>query len=223
MTFPLDFDLLMIRVCTFIQGKKKKQKNKKKKKQKKKKQKKTKKKRKKRKKKEKKKRKKCKDMLVSHILLHRFLFCFVVGFINGGLSEIFMRDELCESSLRSFVPCSSNDRGEFYLFLMTFPLEFDLLMIGICTFIQGKKKKKTQKKQKKNKKTKQKQNKNKKKTKKKTKKKVQRHVYVSYLTPLGFCCWVHHWGLGEIFMRYELCESSLRSFVPWIMTDMYLI
>ena len=24
-------------------------------------------------------------------------------------------------------------------------------------------------------------------------------------------------------MRDELCESSLRSFVPWIMTDMYLI
>ena len=34
---------------------------------------------------------------------------FVVGFISGGLSEIFMRDELHESSLRSFVPCSSND------------------------------------------------------------------------------------------------------------------
>ena len=43
--------------------------------------------------------KKCKDMFVSHILLHRF---FVVGFISGGLSEIFMRDELRESSLRSF-------------------------------------------------------------------------------------------------------------------------
>ena len=40
-------------------------------------------------------------MFVSHILLHRF---FVVGFIIGGLSEIFMRDELRESSLRSFVP-----------------------------------------------------------------------------------------------------------------------
>ena len=39
-------------------------------------------------------------MFVSHILLHRF---FVVGFIIGGLGEIFMRDELCESSLRSFV------------------------------------------------------------------------------------------------------------------------
>ena len=55
----------------------------------------------KRKKKQKKKKKKeCKDMFVSHILLHRF---FVVGFIIGGLGEIFMRDELCESSLRSFV------------------------------------------------------------------------------------------------------------------------
>ena len=40
-------------------------------------------------------------MFVSHILLHRF---FVVRFIIGGLSEIFMRDELCECSLRSFVP-----------------------------------------------------------------------------------------------------------------------
>ena len=55
MTFPLEFDLLMIGVCTFIQNKKKQK-------------------------------KKCKDMFVSHILLHRF---FVVGFIIGGLSEIF--------------------------------------------------------------------------------------------------------------------------------------
>ena len=80
MTFPLDFDLLMIGVCTFIQGKKitKKQK----------------------------KQRKCKDMFVSHILLHRF---FVVRFINGGLSEIFMRDELRESSLRSFVPWIMTD------------------------------------------------------------------------------------------------------------------
>ena len=72
----------------------------------------------------------------------------------------------------------------FFLFLMTFPLEFDLLMIGICTFIQGKKKnnnnkkttkkttKKQQKKQQKNnKKTKKKQKKQKKKTKKQKKKK----------------------------------------------------
>ena len=52
------------------------------------------------------KKKKCKDMFVSHILLHRF---FVVGFISGGLSEIFMRDELRESSLRSFVPWIMNN------------------------------------------------------------------------------------------------------------------
>ena len=90
MTFPLEFYLLMIGVCTFIKKKKTKKKQKKQKKNEKKKNK-TKKKRK----------KKCKDMFVSHILLHRF---FVVGFIIGGLSEIFMRDELRESSLRSFVP-----------------------------------------------------------------------------------------------------------------------
>ena len=65
-----------------------------------------KKKRKKNKTKQKKKKKKCKDMFVSHILLHRF---FVVGFISGGLSEIFMRDELRESSLRSFVPWIMTD------------------------------------------------------------------------------------------------------------------
>ena len=84
MTFPLEFDLLMIGVCTFIQKK-----NKKKTKQKQNEKKKT------------QKKKKCKDMFVSHILLHRF---FVVGFISGSLSETFMRDELCESSLKSFVP-----------------------------------------------------------------------------------------------------------------------
>ena len=65
MTFPLEFDLLMIGVCTFI---KKKKKDKKKTKKNKKKNKKA------------KKKKKCKDMFVSHILLHRF---FVVGFIIG--------------------------------------------------------------------------------------------------------------------------------------------
>ena len=60
----------------------------------------------KKKQKKKQRKKKCKDMFVSHILLHRF---FVVGFISGGLSEIFMRDELRESSLRSFVPWIMTD------------------------------------------------------------------------------------------------------------------
>ena len=60
----------------------------------------------KKKRKNKKQKKKCKDMFVSHILLHRF---FVVGFIGGGLSEIFMRDELREISLRSFVPWIMTD------------------------------------------------------------------------------------------------------------------
>ena len=53
-----------------------------------------------------KKKKRCKDMFVSYILLHRF---FVVGFIIGGLNEIFMRDELRESYLRSFVPWIMTD------------------------------------------------------------------------------------------------------------------
>ena len=57
-------------------------------------------------KKKKKKKKECKDMFVSHILLRRF---FVVGFIIGGLSEIFMRDELRESSFRFFVPWIMTD------------------------------------------------------------------------------------------------------------------
>ena len=78
MTFPLEFDLLKIGVCTFIKKKDKKKKQKKNNK--------TKKKRKKKNKTKRKKKKKCKDMFVSHILLHRF---FVVGFISGGLSEIF--------------------------------------------------------------------------------------------------------------------------------------
>ena len=70
-----------------------------------------------------------------------------------------------------------------FFFLMTFPLDFDLLVIGVCTFIQGKKKKNKDK------------NKNKKKQKKnKNKKKVRRYVCVSYLTPSIFCCWVHQWG-----------------------------
>ena len=111
---------------------------------------------------------------------------------------------------------------------MTFPLDFDLLMIGVCTFIQGKKNKKQNKTKKQ--KQKQKQKNNKKKTKKKSKKqkkkkkKVQRYVCVSYLTPLiFFVVGFINGGLSEIFMRDELHESSLRSFVPWIMTDMYLI
>ena len=94
---------------------------------------------------------------------------------------------------------------------MTFPLEFDLLMIGVWIFIQNKKtKKKTKKKQKKKK--------------KKTKQKMQRYVCVSYLTPsIFFVVGFISEGLSEIFMRDELRESSMRSFVPWIMTDMYLI
>ena len=87
----------------------------------------------------KKKKKECKDMFVSHILFHQF---FVVRFIIGGLSEIFMRDELRDSSLRSFVP-----------WIMT-----DMYLIF-------KKKKKRQKKNnKKKKKTKQKKKKKKKKS-----------------------------------------------------------
>ena len=74
----------MIGACTFIQKKKNRTKRKKKQ----------------------NKTKKCKYMFVSHILLHRF---FVVGFIIGGLSEIFMRDELRESSLWSFVPWIMTD------------------------------------------------------------------------------------------------------------------
>ena len=54
----------------------------------------------KKKKKKKKKKKVQRYMFVSHILLHRF---FVVGFISGGLSEIFMRDELRESSHWSLI------------------------------------------------------------------------------------------------------------------------
>ena len=111
---------------------------------------------------------------------------------------------------------------------MTFSLEFDLLMIGVCTFIKKKNKNKKRKKKQKQKKNKKKTNnkKKQKKNKETKKRRVQRHAYVSYLTPLGFCCWVLVvgfiiGGLGEIFMRDELCESSLRSFIPWIMDDMY--
>ena len=140
----------MIGVCTFIQ-KKKEDKNKKKQK--------------------KKKKKECKDMFVSHISLHRF---FVVRFIIGGLSEIFMRDELRESSLRSFVPWIVTDMYLIY-----------------------KKKKK----------------------KKECKDMFVSHILVHRFFVVGFIIG----GLNEIFMRDELRESSLWSFVPWIMTDMYLI
>ena len=101
---------------------------------------------------------------------------------------------------------------------MTLPLEFDLLMIGVCTFIQKNKKNK-------NKRDKKKQKKETKKNKKKPKKKKkQRYVCVSYLTPsIFFVVGFISEGLSEIFMRDELHESFMRSFVPWIMTDMYLI
>ena len=95
MTFPLDFDLLMIRVCTFIHGKKKTKQNKNKKKTKQK-----------QKKKQKNKKKSAKTCLCP---ISYSIGFFVVGFIIGGLSEIFMRDELCESSLRSFVPWIMDD------------------------------------------------------------------------------------------------------------------
>ena len=75
---------------------------------------------------------------------------------------------------------------------MTFPLQFDLLMIGVCTFIQKKTKQKKETKKKDEKKTKK--NEKKKTKKKKEKERVQRYVCVSYLTPSIFCCWVHHWG-----------------------------
>ena len=97
---------------------------------------------------------------------------------------------------------------------MTFPLEFDLLMIGVCTFIKKKNKKKTKKNKKKTKKKQKKRQKKQKNKKKKTKKKECKDMFVVRFIIRG---------LSEIFMRDELCESSLRSFVPWIMTDMYMI
>ena len=63
----------------------------------------------------------------------------------------------------------------------------------------------------------------KKQRKKKQKKRVQRYVCVSYLTPSVFVVGFIIGDLSEIFMRDELRESSLRSFDPWIMPDMYLI
>ena len=77
---------------------------------------------------------------------------------------------------------------------MTFPLEFDLLMIGVCAFIKKKRQKKTKKNE---------------------KKRVQRYDCVSYLTPsIFFVVGFIIGGLSEIFMRDELRESSLRSFIP---------
>ena len=106
---------------------------------------------------------------------------------------------------------------------MAFPLEFDLLMIGVCTFI----KKKRQKKQKKKKKDKKDKKNNKKTMKKKSAKiclclisySIDFLFFIFYFFVVGFISG----GLSKIFMRDELRESSLRSFVPWIMTDMYLI
>ena len=107
---------------------------------------------------------------------------------------------------------------------MTFPLEFDLLMIGVCTFIKKKTKKKREKKTNKQQK---KQKKNKETKKKKKKKGAKTCLFlISYsigFLLLGSVVGFIIGGLGEIFMRDELCESSLRSFIPWIMDDMYWI
>ena len=111
-------------------------------------------------------------MFVSHILLHRF---FVVGFIIGGLSEIFMRDELRESYLRSFVP-----------WIMTY------------MYLIWKKKKETKQKKNKKKKKNEKKIKQKKRKKKQTKKKCK-NMFVSHILLhrfFFFVDWVHHWGFG---------------------------
>ena len=104
---------------------------------------------------------------------------------------------------------------------MIFPLEFDLLMIGVCTFIQKQKKKNKDKKknEKKKKKTKKKKQKKKKEKRKKNAKIRLCLIFYSIDFFVGFIIR----GLSEIFMRDELCESSLRSFVPWIMDYMYWI
>ena len=114
---------------------------------------------------------------------------------------------------------------------MTFPLEFDLLMIGVCTFIKKKKTKTKKQKNKKKTKNKKKQKKNKKKkrqkkkgtkNKKKNKNAKIRLCLISYSIDFFVVGFISE-GLSETFMRDELCESFLRSFVPWIMIDMYLI
>ena len=90
-------------------------------------------------------------------------------------------------------------------------MDYDLYVSDL----KKKKKKKRQKKKQKNKK-------NKKKQKKRKKNAKIRLCLISYsivFFVIGFIIG----GLSEIFMRDELRESSLRSFVPWIMADMYLI
>ena len=83
---------------------------------------------------------------------------------------------------------------------MTFPLEFDLLMIGVCTLKKKKKRKKKRKKKetKKKKKTKKKKQK---KNEKKKKKRVQRYVCVSYLTPSIFLLLGSSLGVRVRFLR----------------------
>ena len=82
MTFPLEFDLLMIEVCTFKKNKKNNKKEKRKKRKK--------------KKGQKKKKKKKKSAKICLCLISYSIDFFVVGFIIGGwgLSEIFMRDDV---------------------------------------------------------------------------------------------------------------------------------
>ena len=104
---------------------------------------------------------------------------------------------------------------------MTFPLQFDLLMVGVCTFIQNKKQKKKKKAKKKTKKQKNKKTKNKKKKKKRKKNKIAKIRLCLIFYSIDFFVGFIIGGLSEICMRDELCKSSLRSFVPWIMDDMY--
>ena len=62
------------------------------------------------------------------------------------------------------------------------------------------------------------------KTKRKRKKKKSAKICLCLISySIDFLLLGSSLGLSEIFMRDELRESSLRSFVPWIMTDMYLI